>query len=399
MKLKYFLIIMTFIAVVSDTMLHPFYPQFFMDKFLVERPEHVGYYLAACCLIIMLAFPFWAWVNKKYHLFDILIITQLVAAALCITIFWVSNIFLFWTIALTMIFFKGSYLLMYPFIMKIDEQENHTSSISILSVIVHLGAILGAFFGGGMLDYVDASYVFFIMAAGDLIQFGVCLYLKKIHDTSTETSATKEDEKEEESASTWAPHVLKIGGITMVLYFSTFLIRPFFVEYWEAVTQTNSNLMGGMMYSIPAFVGIMALIYNHYVAKKQSPVKVILPSLVLGFCGILLQGSGFSFSIIIGRLMYGWAVFQLYVQFDVIAFQKSKPENYASDYSKIHLLQNMGVLMASLVSGYSVELFSLTMPFWISSVGFIVAGSLFVFFFRTELFKKVKTKTLKSLSV
>ncbi|OHX67849.1 hypothetical protein NH26_16650 [Flammeovirga pacifica] len=380
---------MTFVAVVSDTMLHPFYPQFFSHQFGIDAPEHTGYYLAGCCLTIMIAFPFWAWVHKKYQLFDILMITQLLAGILCCSIFWVKSIELFWTLALSMIFFKGSYLLMYPFIMKIDKEENHTSSISILSVIVHFGAILGAFFGGSILDWFDVKYVFFIMAMGDFVQLFVCFYLKN-NPKAIEDKAQEENVVEKNSfISDWIkPNILKVGGLTMVLYFSTFLIRPFFVEYWESTSSYESNILAGFMYSIPAFVGVVALIYSHKKGKNQQVYKLILPSILMGICGIALQGSGYVLSIIFGRMLYGWAVFQIYVQFDVIAFRNSQPKEYASDYSKIHFLQNLGVLFSSLVSGFVVDHFSLKMPFGIAIVGFIIAGVFYGWAYKNEIVRK-----------
>ena len=56
---------MTLVAVVSDYLLHPFYPQFFELRFGVKDPEMVGYYFAAICFMVMIAFPFWAYVSKK----------------------------------------------------------------------------------------------------------------------------------------------------------------------------------------------------------------------------------------------------------------------------------------------------------------------------------------------
>ena len=38
--------------------------------------------------------------------------------------------------------------------------------------------------------------------------------------------------------------------------------------------------------------------------------------------------------LIIGRIIYGWAIFQSVVKFDVLLFAHSTPESYAIDYSK-----------------------------------------------------------------
>lgn len=385
--------LITLVAVVSDTMLHPFYPQFFGERFEIFNSEHVGYYLAACCLTVMIAFPFWAKVQKNADLFSLLIYTQLVAGLLCVSIYWVDDIILFWAIALLMIFFKGSYLLIYPYIMQLDEEDEHTSSISILSVIVHLGAILGAFIGGAIVDFIDTYVVFFIMACGDFLQLGVCFYLKykrKVKSIVHEEATTKQG----------FFHIKKpiflIGAITMMLYFSTFLIRPFFSVYWETVSEFDSKVVSGFMYSLPAFVGLIALWYNHKFKTEKSSFKQIIPAIGLGIVGIALQGSMIEVVVILGRLIYGWAIFQLYVQFDVIAFTLSTPSEYATDYSRIHLMQNFGVLVSSMIAGYTVELFSIQMTFWMSIIGFLFTGSLFLIGFNSYLKSEEKEPAIKT---
>ncbi|MFC6477611.1 hypothetical protein ACFQDN_15350 [Pseudomonas asuensis] len=56
MNLRFCLIAMTALAVIGDNMLIPFYPQYFASRFEDPRPEQVGAYLAAICVIVMFAF-------------------------------------------------------------------------------------------------------------------------------------------------------------------------------------------------------------------------------------------------------------------------------------------------------------------------------------------------------
>lgn len=378
MKVKTILMVMTLVAVVSDTMLHPFYPQFFGERFGITSSEHVGYYLAACCFTVMIAFPFWARIQKNADLFSLLIYTQFVAGILCISIFWIDDIRLFWGIALSMIFFKGSYLLIYPYILQLGQEEEQTSSISILSVIVHLGAIVGAFIGGAIVDYVDTYVIFFIMALGDFIQLAVCVYLKYVRKTK---SIVHENAATQKHFFHIRKPIFLIGGITMILYFSTFFIRPFFSMYWESISEYDDKVVSGFIYSLPAFVGLVALWYNHKYKSSKSSFKKIVPALILGIIGIGFQGSMTEVLVIFGRLIYGWAIFQLYVQFDVIAFALSTPSEYATDYSRIHLMQNLGVLLSSIIAGYVVHFFSIQMTFWIAITGFLFTCSFFLLSF------------------
>lgn len=49
---------------------------------------------------------------------------------------------------------------------------------------------------------------------------------------------------------------------------------------------------------------------------------------------------------------------------------KSEPAHYGSDFSKVHIAQNVGVIFASLLVGVSVEQFSSTVPFYFAAIGF-----------------------------
>ena len=53
--------------------------------------------------------------------------------------------------------------------------------------------------------------------------------------------------------------ILKLGLITLILYFSDFLIRPFFSLYWESFSAFKSKLVSGTIYAIPGFVASSGL--------------------------------------------------------------------------------------------------------------------------------------------
>jgi len=386
MKLKSFLILMTFIAVVSDYILHPFYPHFFEDRFGVTSSDHVGFYFSSLCLMVMVAFPFWAFISKKVSELNILIYTQLMAGCLALYCYYTDSYLMFWVVSLVMVFFKGSYLLIYPYTLKVVEEEQHTQTIGLLSVIVHLGGILGAILGGVVLDYITPESIFLVMALGDFIQMSMSFYLlrSKRYDTSLikeEALATVKRSVREKS------FILKIGLVTMLLYFSEFLIRPFFSKYWEMVSQTDSKLLTGLVYAIPGIVAIGILWYN---SKSQSPEKPLsknlLMALVIGIVGVFLQGVQHEAVIIIGRLVYGWAVFQGAVKFDALLFQSSTLENYATDYSKVHFMQSLGVLIASSTVGMLVSSYGFQISFTLALVGFLVTLIAFLAFF-SHLFK------------
>ncbi|MBU2996779.1 MFS transporter [Cellulophaga baltica] len=372
---------MTLVAVVSDYLLHPFYPQFFEIRFGVTNPEYVGYYFAAICFMVMLAFPFWAYISKKISELNILIYTQAVAGLLALYCYYTTSYVNFWVISLIMVLFKGSYLLVYPYILKIITKEEQPKTIGLLSVVVHLGGILGAVLGGFTVDYIHPSSIFLIMALGDFVQMAMSGYLLKSKKYDTSIVVVEEDELKDKKIMPKG-FILKLGLITLILYFSDFLIRPFFSLYWESFSDFKSKLVSGAIYAIPGFVALITLWINNK-RKTAEGYQGIINALCIGLIGLFLQGIPSEMAVITGRIIYGWAIFQGVVKFDILLFELSSPESYAVDYSKVHFFQNLGVLLASLSVGVVVENFGLQLPFTIALGGFILTLVLYFFIFKS----------------
>ncbi|WP_428743597.1 MFS transporter [Tenacibaculum sp.] len=380
MKLKTFLILMTLVAVVSDYLLHPFYPQFFELRFGMKNPKNVGYYFAAICFMVMIAFPFWAYVSKKVSELNILVYTQAVAGMLALYCYYTTSYINFWIVSLVMVLFKGSYLLVYPYILKIITKEEHPSTIGLLSVVVHLGGILGAVLGGLTVDYINPSSIFLIMAAGDFIQMAMSGYLLKSKKYATDLIISEESAVTDEKIIPKG-FILKLGLITLILYFSDFLIRPFFSSYWESFSMYKSKLVSGTIYAIPGFVALVALWINN--KRKSKGHEGIINALCIGLIGLVLQGIPNEAAVVLGRIIYGWAIFQGVVKFDILLFELSSPESYSVDYSKIHFFQNLGVLLASLNVGIIVDSFGLSIPFIIALGGFTLTLVLYFIVFKS----------------
>ena len=77
MTLRTCLIMMTALAVITDNLIIPFYPQYFADRFDNPPEQHVGLYLAVVSLVVMSVFPLWARLARRVHPVLILISAQL----------------------------------------------------------------------------------------------------------------------------------------------------------------------------------------------------------------------------------------------------------------------------------------------------------------------------------
>jgi len=361
MKLKSFLVSTTALAVVSDSMLIPFYPQFFADSFGVTDPRHVGIYLAATCFTVMLAFPGWAHLAKKIAPLRVLLFTQLAAGLLSIGCFACTNVVAFWLVSLSMLVFKASYLLIYPYVMSLEDKANHAATIGLLSVIVHLGGIAGALLGGAVLQAFEPRHAFLVMAAGDFLQMVVCLF-------SVNSAASRAAEPAPEATPTTAARkgaVYRLGLVMFVFYFSAFLVRPFFASYWESISSLRSPLVSGFVFAIPGLVALLAL----WLRKGDTPIP---RAIVLGTVGLLLQAAPFEAVVLAGRCIFGWALFHAIVKLDLLLFELSTPESYATDFGKINICQQLGVLVSSFTAGTLVVSHGLRIPFFAAAVGFVL---------------------------
>jgi DHA1 family multidrug resistance protein-like MFS transporter len=380
MNIKTCLIALTLVSVVCDTMLLPFYPQFFKEEFGLNSSEHVGFYIATCCFSVMMVFPLWAKVAKYINELHLWVYTQIAAAILGICCYLATDIVTFWVLSQLMLMFKASYLLIYPFVMRLEEKDKHLGMVGLFAVLMHFGGIGGALLGGFALEVMSARDVYLIMAGGDTLQVFICLWLirrQKVHWRPKPI----EQHKSTAPLAMWQGYIAKLGLVSLLLYFSAFLIRPFFSLYWHQVWSNDNELVAALVYSIPAWAAIGCLWYHHRFGQSDNHTPIILSAFFVAVFGLMMQGSEQVLTLLIGRGLFGIAMFQATVRVEVMLFKFSKPEHYGSDFSKIHIFQNLGVIGASFAAGSIVDEVSLTSPFYLGAAGFALAAFAFYVLF------------------
>jgi DHA1 family multidrug resistance protein-like MFS transporter len=382
MKLRNMIILMTACAVISDAILIPFYPQFFAARYGVTSPMHAGAYVAFISIVVMLTLPVWARVAKRLDAMHLLVYTQCAAGVLSVASYWAPSVPLFWVLSLAMFMCKSSYLLMYPYMMRLEAKESHAHTIGVLSVVVHFGAIAGAVAGGFVMQLWDAHACIFAMAAGDFAQMAICMWLIRSHAIARRCRFADEANAR---AQAMRPRlrdrlpILRLALLMLAFDFCVYLIRPFMSSYWQNVSGLPSELVSGLVFAIPGMVALAALRINKRIAAqgRRLPDHMI-PNLLLCGVGMLLQGIEAPLWIIVGRVLFGWAFFQIIVKLDVTMFALSTPASYAADFSVINFFQNLGVLLASFAAGAIVDEAGLRAPLFIASVGLLLSALLSV---------------------
>lgn len=398
MNLRNTIILMTTFAVVSDAILIPFYPQFFAARYGVTSPVHAGAYVACISIVVMLTLPVWARIARRLDAMHLLVYTQCAAGVLSVASYFAATVPLFWVLSLAMFMCKSSYLLMYPYMMRLEAKASHAHTIGVLSVVVHFGAIAGAVAGGLVMQVWDAHHCIFAMAAGDFVQMVICMWLIRTHHIARRCFLTDaSDAGDEAVGADRADHadgakaqairsglrkrmpILRLALLMLAFDFCVYLIRPFMSSYWQDVTGSSSELASGLVFAIPGMVALAALRINKRLAGRGKGLpNQMSANLLLCTVGMLLQGVETPLAIVAGRVMFGWALFQIVVRLDVTMFALSTPASYAADYSVVNFFQNLGVLLASFAAGAIVDATGLRAPFFIASAGLVLTALLSV---------------------
>jgi DHA1 family multidrug resistance protein-like MFS transporter len=286
----------------------------------------------------------------------------------------------YWVLSMLMFMCKSSYLLMYPYLMRLTPKEQHAATIGILSVVVHFGAIFGAVVGGFVLETWGPRASILAMAAGDYFQMVVCAYLirsGKIVRVNTGEQARAEAAEARRLGLLARLPVLKLALVMLMFDFSAYLIRPFFALYWQTLTGNDSELVSGMAFAIPGVVAIVALRLHAWIRARGGHLPDhTVGNLLLGAAGLLLHAAPDPMLVVLGRVLYGWAFFQIIVKLEVNLFRLSTPQRYAQDYSITNFFQNMGVLLSSFAAGAIVKHHGLQVPFLLAAGGFVLTALL-----------------------
>ena len=379
MNLRAHIITMTVLAVISDAILIPFYPQFFSERFGLDSAVHVGAYVAAISVAVMCTLPIWARVARRVEPLHLLVYTQFAAGTFSLLSDRAPDVTTYWVLSMLMFMCKSSYLLMYPYMMRLTPKEQHAATIGVLSVVVHFGAIFGAVVGGLVLQAWGPRASIHAMAAGDFFQMAVCIYLirsGKIVRVNSGVHAQAAEDAPRPRLRERLP-ILRLALVMLLFDFSAYLIRPFFSVYWQKISGDDSELVSGMAFAIPGVVAIVALrLHARIRARGGRLPDHTVGNLLLGTVGLLLHAAPDPLLVVAGRVLYGWALFQIIVKLEVNLFRLSTPQRYAHDYSITNFFQNLGVLLSSFAAGAIVDRYGLQVPFLLAAGGFVLTALL-----------------------
>ena len=137
-----------------------------------------------------------------------------------------------------------------------------------------------------------------------------------------------------------------------------------------------------MIYSIQFVMAIVAIFLsdkNSLRKWKSVPMSLFILALTS-----LLQIFSSSILIIISRVLLGWALFQVSVALDWLAYAKRESQDKKTTYMMINYSQNFGVIFAYYFAGASVQKYGLQAPLVMGAIVFLVL--FFIFFTKRNLY-------------
>lgn len=356
------LLLIAFLAIFAESLLAPYYPMYFAQVFDLHDADSVGWYIGCCRLVFIAAYPLWAIISKRYALGNILVCTQGMAGLICIACAYAASYRLFFMLSLGMIFFKASYLLIYPHLIK--NSRSRYKEIGMLGIVLHAGMICSTLAGSSWMEKFPVQYIFLFIAALDFLQMLFSYYLLRPDPTAEITGHVKSGS---ERVSLYP--LLRIGILTLFLYLLATTLRPFYTEFILAQTRySHSILEAGCLFILPS----VSVIIFYSVFRKDDFSRSNRMMLLIACCfSVSVYVQQFETPFILTcfiRIVYGFLLFYLCVYLDLLFFESVGSTHIAVWYAFIHSIQNVAYLAAPLYAGHEIARHGLAVQFDIAFV-------------------------------
>ncbi|MBD1842677.1 MFS transporter [Cyanobacteria bacterium FACHB-63] len=377
------LFLCVFLAIFNEVLLSPFYPQFFRKVFGVEDLAYTGYYIFICRLTVVVCSPLWGILARRFEVKHLLYIGQLGTAIMTALMgtSTTANQFLIYTVLLLAC--KSSYLLVYPLIIQLAGEAKRAAVAGTYQAVFH-GAIIAATIAGAwMVDLEAPLFLFYWIAAADILQLGLCLYC--LRGVSTQRPDDQEASKPSTSGNQTG-FILAIGSAILTFQLANNLVRPYFTEYVIAAPFSLNLLSSSLLFLIPSVTAIVALPYIRYACIPKRLPSIYLVGLCLLAISLFFQGwTQQVFVLILARIVYGFCLAVTQAALELKLFSNSALNRLHFNYSLATSFANVGNLAAPLIASWLVSSYNLAAPLLVAAI-VCVANFLLV---RSTVFRKL----------
>lgn len=356
------LFLCVFLSIFNEVLLSPFYPQFFRKVFGVEDLAYTGYYIFICRLTIVVCAPIWGILARRFEVKHLLYIGQAGTAVMTALMGTSATAeqFLIYTILLLLC--KGSYLLVYPLIIQLAGEEKRATVAGTYQAVFHGAIIASTITGAWMVNLATPLTLFYWIAAADVLQLGICIYI--LRGVSTQRADTL-DPTQPPAVGNKLGFIVAIGMVILTFQLANNMVRPYFTAYVTAAAPFNVKLLeSSFLFMIPSVMAIAALPYIRKACRLDRLNFIYLSGLCLLIGSLYIQGWTQNLSIlVIARIVYGFYLAVTQAALELQLFGSSTAKNLHFNYSLATSFANVGHLGAPLTASWLVSTYSLATPF------------------------------------
>lgn len=349
-----------FMALFTEVLLSPFYPQFFSKVFGIEDLSYSGYYIFICRLTIVIGAPIWGFLSKRFEVKHLLYIGQVGTAIFTAIMATATNAQQFLVITVLLLSFKSSYLLVYSLIVQLAATERRSTIAGIYQAVFH-GAIVFATIVGAWMVNLDAPlFLFYWIAIADLFQLCLCIY------TLRDISSKKQQENIDTNIKrrdSWG-FILTIGLVILTFQLANNLVRPYFTAYVTAAEPFGVTLLASsFLFVIPNIMAIAAMPFIRKVGKPKYLPTLYTTGIFLLIISLYCQGfSPYLVILIFARIVYGFFLVTTQATLELQLFGNSSQKRLHFNYSLATSFANIGHLGAPLFASLLVSKYNLASP-------------------------------------
>lgn len=384
---KSLLLLCGFLFVFTETVLSPFYPQFFLQVFGQSDLALTGEYVAMCRLTVLLSAPLWGLLARRIDAVKLLVIGQGIAAVLTACLAFADQLTWFFALTIALLIFKSSYFLFYSALIELQGKDKQASTVGQVQLVVHAALIASTLASAWVLSFEHPLQLFLLVAALDVVQVLMCVVVLKRRQKAAATTASMQPETIQpevilEGATSeikkqqqpW-PVMTIVGYGLLILAFSvaTNAVRPYLTAYSMNTLQLD-RLQSAWLYLLPSMMALCAYPLLKHPRLLQFNLSHRYAAM-LGLLVLSLIGQAWSSHIstlFLSRMLFGLSMLLAQAQLEMYLFQHAQhsPHWY---FSLSSTTQHAGQLVAPLCAAWVVGLYGLVAPFWLAAAVLFVS--------------------------
>jgi len=356
-----------FMFIFTETLLSPFYPQFFAKVFNLNDAYITGEFMAMCRLVVIFSAPLWGVLARYFDPVKLLIVGQVLAAVLTAAIAWVQSIQEFYVLTVFLLIFKSSYLLFYTLLIDINQGKQNdplSKTVGWVQVIMHTAIVSSTLVSAWVIQVDNPLDLFLYAAIIDVIQVLACIYVL-MNRPKPVVKNKNEDEKPKRQINMW--FVLSLVSIMFCFHLAVNMIRPFFTQFSQ-IQLNVSEIQSAVAYLLPSLMVLVAMPFIRKICTPEHIKKVMLTSLLVLIISSVLQFIAQNYTqLLMARCVLGMSLIMAMAAIDIFIFKVSDKRNLHFNYSLSIAVQNIALFISPITAAGIVSQYSIDMPFVFSA--------------------------------